>query len=264
MSRPDLKAARAARGAPFLTATVFDPISARLAARHGVGVGALAGSVASHQLLGAPDDLTITLTELADLARRICAVRALPLIVDADHGYGGLGGVKRTVAALDGAGAAGMSLEDSLLPHPFGATTPRYVSVAEAQAKIETALDARRNDDFAIFARANLKGRRLDDAAPVLDAYARIACDGVFLSGVADEGEARRALARWDGPFIFSGLPAESRRTLNDPKIFALYQPHTPYAAMIAALDRALGAQAAGEDPPDGPAADALLKSLLA
>ena len=97
--------------------SVFDPMSARIAEDLGFECGMFAGSTASLTVLGAPDLIVLTLTEFAEQARRICrAVKTLPLLVDADHGYGNALNAMRTVEELETAGVAAMTLEDTVLP----------------------------------------------------------------------------------------------------------------------------------------------------
>lgn len=81
--------------------SVFDPISARIAEDLGFEVGMFAGSVASMTVLGAPDLIVLTLTEFAAQAHRICRAGNLPLLCDADHGYGNALNVMRTVEELE-------------------------------------------------------------------------------------------------------------------------------------------------------------------
>ena len=81
-----------------------------------------AGSIASFTVLGAPDIVVLTLTEFAQQAYRINRAGKLPLLVDADHGYGNALNVKRTVEELETAGVAGLTIEDTLLPTSYGAT----------------------------------------------------------------------------------------------------------------------------------------------
>src|SRR5260370_39892302 len=92
--------------------SVFDPISARIAEDLGFEAGMFAGSVASLAVLGAPDLIVVTLTEFAEQAYRICRAGNLPLLVDADHGYGNALNVMRTVQGLDAAGGAALTIED--------------------------------------------------------------------------------------------------------------------------------------------------------
>ena len=101
-------------------ASVFDPISARIAQDLGFRVGMFAGSIASATVLGAPDYVLLTLSEFADQIRRITRAADIPLMVDADHGYGNALNVMRTVQELEHAGVSGMTIEDTYLPPPYG------------------------------------------------------------------------------------------------------------------------------------------------
>ena len=100
-------------------ASVFDAMSARMAEDIGFEVGMFAGSVASLTVLGAPDAILLTLSEFASQARRICRGSGLPLMCDADHGYGNALNVMRTIEELENAGVAGLSIEDTALPAQF-------------------------------------------------------------------------------------------------------------------------------------------------
>ena len=100
--------------------SVYDPVSARLAEDIGFEVGILGGSVASMAVLGAPDLIVLTLSEFADLAYRIGRAGELPLLVDADHGYGNSLNVMRTVEELEASGVSALSIEDTVLPEPYG------------------------------------------------------------------------------------------------------------------------------------------------
>src|SRR5829696_1878149 len=101
-------------------ASVFGALSARVAQSVGYEIGMLAGSVASNSTLASPDLIVLTLTEFADQIRRIMRASRLPLLVDADHGYGNALNVMRTVWELDHAGVSCMSIEDPTLPLRFG------------------------------------------------------------------------------------------------------------------------------------------------
>ena len=106
--------------------SVFDAISARIAEDLGFEAGMFAGSIASFTVLGAPDIIMLTLTEFAQQAYRINRAGKLPLLVDADHGYGNALNVKRTVEELETAGVAGLTIEDTALPTPYGATAADF------------------------------------------------------------------------------------------------------------------------------------------
>src|SRR6202166_3859393 len=120
--------------------SVYDAISARIAEDLGFEVGMFSGSIGSMSVLGAPDLIVLTLSEFAAQAYRICRAGNLALMVDADHGYGNALSVKRTVEELETAGIAGMSIEDTDLPNPFGTTKPRLISIAEGVGKMKAAL----------------------------------------------------------------------------------------------------------------------------
>src|SRR5258708_6602610 len=112
-------------------ASVFDAVSARIAEDLGFEIGMFAGSVASLAVLGAPDLIVVTLTEFAEQAYRICRAGNLPLLVDADHGYGNALNVMRTVQELEAAGVAALTIEDTALPAGFGPPhKPRLLAVA--------------------------------------------------------------------------------------------------------------------------------------
>src|SRR3546814_8296436 len=101
-------------------ASVYDPISARIAEDLGFEAGMFAGSIASMTVLGAPDLIVLTLSEFAAQAHRICRAGPLPLMVDADHGYGNALTAMRTVQELETAAVAALTIEDTDLSQPFG------------------------------------------------------------------------------------------------------------------------------------------------
>ena len=135
-------------------ASVFDPISARIAADLGFEVGMLAGSVASAAVLGAPDLLTLTLTEFAEQVHRISRASDLSILVDADHGYGNALNVRRTVEELETAGVSALTIEDTLLPRPFGgAAGEQLIPLEEGVGKMRAALDGRQDPDLVVVGR---------------------------------------------------------------------------------------------------------------
>src|SRR5580693_7210788 len=101
-------------------ASIYDPLSARVAQSVGFEIGMLAGSVISSTTLAAPDYVLHSLTECADQVRRITRVSDLSVLVDADHGFGNALNVMRTVRELEHAGASALSIEDTALPIAFG------------------------------------------------------------------------------------------------------------------------------------------------
>src|SRR3954464_15149536 len=135
--------------------SVYDALSARIAEDLGFEAGMFAGSVASLAVLGAPDLLVLTLSDFAEQARRICRAGTLPLIVDADHGYGNALNARRTVEELENAGVAALTIEDTLLPTPFGASKNQLIPAAEAVGKMRAALSARQDAALVIVGRTS-------------------------------------------------------------------------------------------------------------
>ncbi|WP_291686680.1 isocitrate lyase/phosphoenolpyruvate mutase family protein, partial [Bradyrhizobium sp.] len=133
--------------------SVYDAISIRIAQDLGFELGMFGGSIASLAVLGDPDIALITLTELAEQMRRMSRAAELPVLVDADHGYGNALNVRRTIEELETAGAAGLTIEDTLLPQAFGQAATQLISLEEGVGKTRAALDARRDPSLVIIGR---------------------------------------------------------------------------------------------------------------
>src|SRR4029079_18256783 len=133
--------------------SVYDAISIRITEDLGFPLGMFAGSVASLAVLGDPDITLITLTELAEQMRRMSRAAALPVLVDADHGYGNALNVRRTVQELETAGAAGLTIEDTLLPAGFGEAKTQLISLEEGVGKMKAALSGRSDPSLVIMGR---------------------------------------------------------------------------------------------------------------
>jgi len=170
----------------FETASVFDPMSARIAADLGFEVGILGGSVASLQVLAAPDFALITLSEFVEQAARIGRVAQLPFIADADHGYGNALNVMRTVEELERAGVAALTIEDTLLPAQFGRKSTDLISIGEGIGKVKAALEARIDPALSIIARTNAAVLPVEDVIERTKAYEKAGADGICMVGVSD------------------------------------------------------------------------------
>ena len=169
----------------------------------------MGGSLASMAVLGAPDLIVLTLTELAEQVRRCTRVSAVPLVVDADHGYGNALNVMRTVQELEHAGAAAVSIEDTLLPRAFGSTdAAQLVSLDEGAGKMRAAIAARRDSEFVILGRtsaATLSG--VDDAIARLRAYEDAGVDALMIPGLKNRDELDRIAAATTLPLVIGGIP---------------------------------------------------------
>jgi len=135
---------------------IFDTLSARIAERVGYRMAIVSGYSVAATTIGEPDMGLLTQTELVDRARRICGSVSIPILVDADTGYGNPLNVFRTVKELIGCGAAGCFLEDQVWPKRCGHMRGKQVIAADAyQQKILAAVEARGDHDFFIVARTD-------------------------------------------------------------------------------------------------------------
>ncbi|WDZ76224.1 isocitrate lyase/PEP mutase family protein [Ensifer adhaerens] len=175
----------------MIPASVYDPMSARLAESVGYEIGMFAGSVASLAVLGAPDLIVLTLTELAEQARRITRASRLPILVDADHGFGNALNVKRTVEELENAGIAALTIEDTDLPQPFGSDgKPSLISIEEGTGKMQAALAGRSDPSLVVVGRTSAVSiSGLQDAITRCQAYEAAGVDAVFLTGIKTREE---------------------------------------------------------------------------
>lgn len=233
-------------------ASVHDPVSARIAADLGFETAILAGSVASLAVLGAPDLIVLTLTEFVEQALRINRAGAPPLIVDADHGYGNALSVMRTVQELETAGVSALSIEDTLLPAPYGGGPARLIPVAEGVGKMKAAVAAREDPDLVIFARTSaLATGGLEEAVARVRAYADLGVDGLFLVGAKSRAEIEALRTLTDLPFVLGSVPGEmaDRQWLDAQGVKVALQGHQPFQAAIAALHATMKALREGADP---------------
>src|SRR3954454_25260009 len=123
--------------------SVYDAISIRIAEDLGFPLGMFGGSAASLAVLSDPDVAFITLNGLVEQMRPMSRAAALPVLVDADHGYGNSLNVRRTVQELEAAGAAGLTIEDTLLPQAYGQAKTQLISLDEGVGKMKPALNGR-------------------------------------------------------------------------------------------------------------------------
>src|SRR3954462_15229011 len=170
--------------------SVYDATSIRIAEDLGFEVGMFGGSVASLAVLGDPDITLITLTELAEQIRRMSRAADLPVLVDADHGYGNALNVRRTVQELEAAGAAGLTIEDTLLPQAFGQANTQLISLEEGVGKMKAALDGRGDPTLVIMGRTGAASiTSIEDAIRRARGYEATGVDGLFVTGIKDRAE---------------------------------------------------------------------------
>lgn len=164
---------------------VYDALGAKLVERAGFPLTFVSGYSVAASHLGLPDFGYLTQTEVVAVARRVCASVSIPIIIDADTGYGNALIVIRTVNELIEAGAAGMFLEDQVWPKRCGHMKgKRVIPIEEHVQKIRAAVDARRNRDFFIVARTDARQvTGLDDAIRRCRRYREAGADALFVEG---------------------------------------------------------------------------------
>ena len=232
-------------------ASVFDPFSARAAASLGFEMLLLAGSVASATVLGAPDLVLLTLTELAEQTRRITRAAELPLLVDADHGYGNALNVMRCVEELETAGASALTIEDTALPRPFGVAGETLISTEEACGKLRAAVAARSDSSLVVLGRTGaVRAEGLESCLRRVQAYAKTGIDGLFFIGLQSHQDLEVLHDAVSLPIVLGTAPAD----LQDPAYLATHGVrirlvgHAPLQAATQAAYDALKAQRPGTE----------------
>jgi len=232
--------------------SVFDPVSARMAQEVGFEIGMLAGSVASISVLGDPDLILLTLSEFSDQAHRINRACDLPLMVDADHGYGNALNVRRTVEELETAGVSGMSIEDTLLPRAFGVSGSQLISIEEGAAKMRAAVSARQSSDLFIAARTSAASiESLEEAIRRVLVYQETGVDGIFLLGLREREQLDEIAAVCKLPLILGsgGENLLDLDYLSDRGVRICLQGHSPVMAAYGAAYETYSALRRGEHP---------------
>ena len=192
---------------PLLVPGAYDGASARVVQALGHGAVYLTGFGMEASLLGMPDIGLASQAEIVTHAGNISAAVQVPVISDADTGYGGLTNVHRTVQAFERAGIAGIHIEDQSLPKRCGGMAGRQVvSREEMVDRLNTALAARLDPDFVIIARSDAKiDEGLDGVIARLNAYFAFGADMAMIAERFEVSELTRLCAELDGPLAMVG-----------------------------------------------------------
>jgi len=203
---------------------VHDVFTARLAERSGLETLFLGGFGVSASLLGLPDVGLLTLTEMADAVRRTCSRVRVPVVADGDTGHGGLPNVARTVREFEQAGAAGVLLEDQVMPKRCGHFEGKQVIAAEEMTrKLQTALAARRDPDFVVIARTDARGvMDLDEAIRRANLYAAAGADVCFIEAPRTAAELQRIPREVTAPVLANMLTGGVTPVLSAGELEAL------------------------------------------
>jgi 2-methylisocitrate lyase-like PEP mutase family enzyme len=191
----------------IVAAGVFDGISAHLARRTGQAAAYMTGAGVAASGFGLPDIGLVTQTEMVERARVIAGVLGdIPLIADADTGYGAPINVVRTVRQYDDAGVAAIQLEDQAFPKRCGHLTGKdVVDASEFERTLAAALDARSDDDLLVIARTDARAPLgLDAAIERANRYAAAGADVIFVEAPQGEDEIERIAREVDSPLLIN------------------------------------------------------------
>jgi 2-methylisocitrate lyase-like PEP mutase family enzyme len=183
-----------------------DALGAKIIEKAGFEAAYMTGNGLSASLIGAPDIGLLSMSEMTARARAISAAITIPLIADADTGYGNINNVARTIAEYEAAGVAALHLEDQVTPKKCGAMTGlALVSRDEHADKIKAAVKARRGDTMLIIGRTDSRlSMGLDEAIARGRAYAAAGADLVLIEMLQSEEEMRAAVRKIDAPLMFN------------------------------------------------------------
>src|SRR3954452_15172925 len=190
---------------PVLAPGAYDALSARLAEQEGFDAVYMTGFGASASLLGRPDVGLLSFGEMVDQARRLVQAVDVPVIADADDGYGNHLNVRRTIREYEAAGVAALHIEDQVAPKRCGHLAGKQViPAAEMVEKVRAAVDARR--DMLIIARTDARAvEGLDAALARARAYRDAGADGLFVEAPENEAEVEAVAAAFpDTPLLFN------------------------------------------------------------
>lgn len=187
----------------------YDGISARLVERSGFPAVYMSGYGTSASRLGLPDLGYAGLAEMADHARNLATAVTIPLIADADTGYGNALSVRRTVQAYEAAGVAALHIEDQVAPKRCGHLSGhQIIPLPEFAGKIRAAAEARTDPDLMIIARTDaISAMDFDEALRRGEAAAKAGADMLFIEAPRDEAQVRRVAGAFDTPLLYNYAP---------------------------------------------------------
>ena len=184
----------------------YDCLTAKLIETAGFPAVYMTGAGTSVARLGYPDLALATMTEMRDNAAAIAAIVDIPVIADADTGYGGILNVRRTIRQYERSGVAALHLEDQESPKRCGhLNDKRVIPLADMLPKIRAAVDARTDDDFTIIVRTDaLAVTGWDDAINRCQEYINAGADALFVEALRTPDEVARAARELDIPLLYN------------------------------------------------------------
>ncbi len=184
----------------------YDCLTAKLIETAGFPAVYMTGAGTSVARLGYPDLALATMTEMLDNASQIASIVEIPVIADADTGYGGVLNVRRTVRQYERSGVAALHLEDQDFPKRCGhLDDKRVISVEDMVQKINAAVDARTDDDFTIIVRTDaLAVTGWDDSMRRCEEYVKAGADVLFVEALRTPEEVERAGRELSVPLLYN------------------------------------------------------------
>jgi 2-methylisocitrate lyase-like PEP mutase family enzyme len=224
---------------------VFDCLTARLAERAGFDALYMTGSGVSISRMGAPDVALLSFGEILDQARRIADISELPVIADADTGYGGPLNVIRTVRELERAGISGIQIEDQDWPKRCGHEIGRrLVSAREMCARVHAATDARVDPDLVIVARTDARTTLgIEAAIERASLYVEAGADVAFVESPEGPDEMRRIAASIAAPVLANLVEGGRTPMMTAAELEAIGYRVAIYPNSITRLIGRMGAQ---------------------
>ena len=231
-----------ARGPTLYLPGCFNAMSARVLEGAGFGAIYMTGYGTSLSLTGLPDVGLTTMSEMVANARYIASAVRIPLIADADTGFGNAINVIRTVREYIGAGVAGIHMEDQVSPKRCGHVAGRMViPMEEAVGKIRAAADTRDqlDPDFVLVARTDARGAHggcLDEAIGRVNAYLAAGADLAFVEGPTSVDEVKRICREVKGPVFYNMTGVSPRFTMEEMRALGIMVCISPNAMLRTAL----------------------------
>lgn len=223
-----------------VAANIFDPLSARIAQILGYEVLVLSGSVGKASNLASPDLVVSMFPDVQDHSRRIARNTDLPLMIDAEDGFGNAVNVWRAVRELEMAGVSGIEIEDNVVTKEFGIANPGLNPIATHVGKLEAAVAAKTDPSTVIIARTATWGEDREHAVERITAYGKTGAEAFMLTGVkSKEDVAASHKAAPNIPITILGAPPEVRTDAkfcadNNVKILMLGNP--TYSVAVKAI----------------------------
>ncbi len=252
---PGLRLRSAWQNGPVVLPGVFCPLVARMAERLGFAGIYLSGAAFSASL-GLPDIGLVTGAEFADEARRITAATTLPLLCDADTGFGEALSAERTVRLYEAAGAAGLHLEDQVMPKRCGHLSGKSLVEADVMcAKLRAAVAAKRDPNFVVVARTDARGvNGYADAVDRAKRYLDAGADAIFPEALETAAEFEQFARDISAPLLanlteFGKTPPLDVKTLGDMGYKMVIFPVSAFRTALKAAERTLEAIRADGHP---------------